>query len=179
MKKLIVFQILIFSVLLLPACGTVSEPTDSPQVPPTATNTSLPPTVSNMALPSPTTTEALEPFPEGDCDPNTERIEMDASFIRSVEGGSVLEACAVFCLWIPEGSKLEIGITDFDVDLDVYVDTDLSVLQTEDQCHWMSNEYGIEDEQITIQNPGGRYYIQVCSYEGLASDFILYNEFTP
>jgi hypothetical protein len=104
---------------------------------------------------------------------------MNTSLSRHVEGGAVLEACAVFCLWVPEGSRLEIGISDFDVDLDVYVDADLSVLQSEDQSSWMSNAYGIEDEQVTIRSPGGRYYIQVCSFAGMTSDFILFNEFVP
>jgi hypothetical protein len=32
---------------------------------------------------------------------------------------------------------------------------------------------------VYITNPGGRYYIQVCSYEGVASTFLLNSVFNP
>jgi hypothetical protein len=104
---------------------------------------------------------------------------MNTSVEKSVQGGSYPDACEVFCLWVPDGSRLDIGISDFDVDLDIYVDVDLSVLQFEDHGRWESNAYGTGDEEVTIYDPGGRYYMQVCSYEGVASSFTLYNEFTP
>jgi hypothetical protein len=121
----------------------------------------------------------MEPFVGGDCDPQTERVEMNTSLTYSVQGGTYPDACEVFCLWVPEGSRLVIGIRDFNVDLDIYVDTDLSVLQYEDHGRWESNAYGTGDEQVTINNPGGRYYMQVCSYEGVPSSFDLHNTFTP
>jgi hypothetical protein len=104
---------------------------------------------------------------------------MNTSLSRSLQGGADIESCEVYCLWVPEGSSLEIGISGFDVDLDLYVDIYYSVLQFEVNSRWESNAFGTEDEQVAIQNPGGRYYMQVCSYEGLSSDFFLYNEFTP
>jgi hypothetical protein len=104
---------------------------------------------------------------------------MDTRLPKSVSGGSYPDACEVFCLWVPDGSRLEIGISNFNVDLDIYVDVNLSVLQYEDHGQWESNAYGTVDESVSISNPGGRYYMQVCSYEGLASGFTLHNTFTP
>ena len=81
---------------------------------------------------------------------------------------------------MPEsGSSLEVGISRFNVDLDMYVDTDLSVLELDDHGQWESNNYGAGNESVTIENPGGRYYIQVCSFEGKASSFNIWSEFTP
>jgi hypothetical protein len=59
------------------------------------------------------------------------------------------------------------------------VDTDVSVLEYGDHGQWESNAYGTDDEAVSISNPGGRYYIQVCSYEGLASNFVLSNTYAP
>jgi hypothetical protein len=89
---------------------------------------------------------------------------MDTSVQMSVTGGTYPDICAIYCLWVPDGQLLEIGISNFDVDLDVFVDTDLSILEYDDRGMWRSNAYGAVDESITIQDPGGRYYVQVCSY---------------
>jgi ABC-type glycerol-3-phosphate transport system substrate-binding protein len=120
-----------------------------------------------------------ETFVGGDCDSSTTRVDMNTTTSQSVQAGNYPDACEVYCLWVPEnGSRLDIGISNFDVDLDMYVDTDLSVLTYEDHGQWESNAYGTGDESVTISNPGGRYYIQVCSYEGLASSFNLSSTFT-
>jgi len=77
---------------------------------------------------------------------------------------------------------LTIGISDFSIDCDLYVDKDLSVLEYSDHGAWQSNDYGTGDEQVTISNPDGRYYVQVCTYDvdvNLESDFVLYSIFTP
>jgi len=111
-------------------------------------------------------------FVGGDCESGTTRLEMNSTASGSISAGSYPDTCTVFCLWVPDsGSSLNIGISGFDVDLDMYVDTNLSVLQFEDHGQWDSNEYGSVDESVSISSPGGRYYIQVCSYEGLASSF--------
>lgn len=154
--------------LLLLGCVLSPSPTNTP----TPTDT---PTPTNTPVPSPTPT----PFVGGECAPGTRRIEMGVRYHEHVNRGGYPDCCEVYCLWVPEGDRLEIGISDFDVDLDIYVDTDLTVLQFSDHGQWESNAYGTGDEQVTIYNPGGRYYIQVCSYEGLASDFVLYSEFSP
>ena len=111
-------------------------------------------------------------FVGGDCESGTTRLEMNSTASGSISAGSYPDTCTVFCLWVPDsGSSLDIGISGFDVDLDMYVDTNLSVLQYEDHGQWESNDYGTGDESVSISSPGGRYYIQVCSYEGLASTF--------
>ena len=111
-------------------------------------------------------------FVGGDCDSGTTRLQMNSRASGSISAGTYPDTCTVFCLWVPDdGSGLDIGISGFDVDLDMYVDTNLSVLQFEDHGQWESNDYGTGDESVSISSPGGRYYIQVCSYEGLASTF--------
>ncbi|HJX59526.1 MAG TPA: hypothetical protein VJ481_03150 [Patescibacteria group bacterium] len=66
------------------------------------------------------------------------------------------------------------SLAGFDVDLDIYVDRNLSVLAFEDHGQWESNAYGNGDEYISLSSPqGGPYYMQICSYEGLASPFTL------
>ena len=125
-----------------------------------------------------TTTTSEETFSGGDCDSGSTRVEMNTSTQLSVSAGNYPDSCNYYCLWVPEaGSTLEIGIRDFDIDLDMYVDTDLSVLTFEDHGQWESNAYGDGDESVTISDPGGRYYIQVCSYEGLASNFTFWSTF--
>ena len=96
----------------------------------------------------------------------------------AVEG---IQGCPVFCLWVPEGRELDIRILDFTIDLDLYVDKDLSSLMSQsiDEAKWVSNAYGTGDERISISNPDGRYYIQVCSYEELVGGVSLYASFSP
>ena len=121
-------------------------------------------------------------FQGGDCESGTTRVEMDTSATKSTSGGSFLDNCNEFCLWVPDGgSSLVIGISDFDIDLDIYVDPNLSVLSEEDSgtSRWESRNAEGADDSVTISNPGGRYYIQVCYYEGGHSSFTLHNQFTP
>jgi hypothetical protein len=104
---------------------------------------------------------------------------MNTSVIKHVSGGTYPDTCEIFCLWVPDGRQLEIGISDFEIDLDLYVDIDLSILEYGDHGLWMSNGYGSGDELVVIEDPGGRYYVQVCSYEAAPSDFRLRSTFTP
>lgn len=136
------------------------------------------------SAPAPQVTDSpavvAEPFVGGECEGDSIRVEMNTSSAQAVSAGSYPEACEYYCLWVPDsGSQLDIGISGFDVDLDLYVDTDLSVLSYEDHGAWESNAYGTGDESVLISSPGGRYYLQVCSYEGLASAFTLTNAFAP
>ena len=160
MRKLIFVSMAVVFILPILACGAITPPTNTP-------------------IPRPTNTP---PFVGGDCDPATERIEMNTSVTKSTSGGSFLDNCNEFCLWVPDsGSSLDIGISDFDIDLDIYVDPNLSVLSEEDSgtSRWESRNAEGADDSVTISNPGGRYYIQVCYYEGGHSSFTLHNQFTP
>ncbi len=119
-----------------------------------------------------------EGFVGGDCESGTTRLEMNSRTSGQITGTTYPDSCTVFCLWVPEGgSRLDIGISDFDVDLDMYVDTNLSVLEYEDHGQWESNAYGTGDESVSITSPGGRYYIQVCSYEGIPSGFTIHSDY--
>ena len=120
------------------------------------------------------------PFVVGECEGESTPIDMNTTLQMSVQVGDYPDSCEFYCLWVPEnGNQLDIGISNFDIDLDLYVDTNISVLAYEDRGEWSSYAFGVDDEAVSIFNPGGRYYIQVCSYEGLASTFTLYNIFTP
>jgi len=132
--------------------------------------------------PSETSTTVIESFVSGECDGSTIPIDMNTTYQHQVEQGSYPASCSFYCLWVPEsGSSLEIGISRFGVDLDMYVDTNLSVLASSETGtgRWESDNYGSGNESVTIGNPSGRYYIQVCSYEGEASTFNLWNKYTP
>jgi len=161
--------LLLFVLLVLPAlaCGLPNLSSSSDTNSSSETNTdTLPPTAT--------------PFVGGECDSGSIRIEMNSSTQQNVDAGDYPASCRYYCLWVPEnGDKLDIGISNFDIDLDMYVDTDLSVLTFEDHGEWESNAYGDGDESVSINNAEGRYYIQVCSYEGLASTFTFWSTFTP
>jgi hypothetical protein len=120
-------------------------------------------------------------FTGGDCQSGTTRIEMNRSISGSIsEDNDELAYCTEFCLWVPEGgSRLDISISDFNVDLDLYVDTDYQVLLTGDigEAGWESIDIGDGDESVSISSPGGRYYIQVCSYEMESSSFTLETDY--
>ena len=117
-------------------------------------------------------------FVGGECESGTTRLQMNTRTSGQVSGGPYPDNCTVYCLWVPDdGSRLEIGISGFDTDLDMYVDTNLSVLQFDDHGQWESNDFGTGDESVSISNPGGRYYIQICSYENVASGFTIDSDY--
>jgi hypothetical protein len=161
----IVTSILVIMVL---SCQTLSTPTAVPPQP-----TAVPPT--------PTTAPAA--FVPGECDPSAQPIEMNTSYNNHITGGPYPETCPMYCLWTPKGSQLKIGIKDFSINLDMYVDQNLSVTESGDFGQWYShNASETGSEEVTIDNPDGRYYIQVCAYSPNLSDetnFTLYSNFTP
>ncbi len=125
-----------------------------------------------------------EPFTGGECEGNSIRLNMNSSASGNIQGGNTFEQVyQMFCLWVPEnGSRLVIEVSNFsaDVDLDLYVDRSYSTLLSESGFgEWYSNDVGTTREQVTINNPGGRYYIQVVSYNGSPSSFTISNTFTP
>lgn len=120
-------------------------------------------------------------FTGGDCQPGTTRVEMNRSISAQIsQDDDALAFCTEYCLWVPEGgSRLDITISDFDVDLDLYVDTSYQVLMGDQagEAAWESIDFGPDDESVSISSPGGRYYIQVCSYEGNPSSFTLQTDY--
>ena len=180
MKKLNVVCIAAVLVVLIVACGPSVGPTDTQgqSLMPTYTPRTQP-TVASLIRPTADATNGKEPLNEGVCDPSIDRVGMNTRVSKRVQGSSSSVSCEAFCLCVPDGSRLDIGISDFVVDLDIYVDVDLSILEPQDNGRWESDAFGTVDEQVSIQNPGGCYYMKVCSYEGEPGTFILWNDFTP
>lgn len=117
-------------------------------------------------------------FVPGPCADGTTPLPMNQRANGSIVGGMYPDSCTVFCLWVPEnGRQLDIEISGYSEDLDMYVDQDLNILQYDDFGQWYSREGGSVNESVSIDNPGGRYYIQVCSYEGTPSDFRIDSNF--
>lgn len=122
--------------LILPAtaCGT------SPQL----TNTPVPITRS-----APTNTP--EPFVGSECDPGSDRVEMNTHNFAYVAGSyTYREACSMYCLWVPDGSQLKIGISDFKEDLNLHMDVDLLDLHYGNPTCWESTDYGPVNELVYI-----------------------------
>jgi len=193
-RKILLLCLFLLLVLLMSSCGTSSEP--SP------TNTQLPPTVlpTNTPLPS-TPAPTSTPFWGGPCDPSTEQIEINTRLKKGLGVGYTPpgKTCSVYCIHVPEGSQLLVGIADLDYQLNFLVGRDLF-------SNWdpglpphrgmlVGNKRIIVNPRTEIKNPSGRYYIYVCpgedsgefwGYEGDgntitytdAALFTLYNEFT-
>jgi hypothetical protein len=131
-------------------------------------------------LPPPTPT----PFVGGECDPNAIRLSMDNSLDGYIAGGDVFEeTIAMFCLWVPDGgTNLIIGIRDFTPDLDIYVSVSYDELMSPTGFgEYYSNTRALgTPDQVSIPNPGGRYYIQVVSYEfNTSANFTIWSQYTP
>lgn len=169
--KTLLLGLLPLLILLVISCG------QSPQT--TPTNTQPPPTIHT------------EPFVSGECHPSTDRIEMNKRLTKGFGAGYTANdaLCAVYCLWVPDGSQLIIGIADLDARLYLHVTDDL-------YARWDSGLPENEGNKVKYLNPSGRYYIYVCpdedsskfmGYEAAggsitftdATLFTLYNEFTP
>lgn len=158
MKGKIIFTF-VFLLVTLIASSCESE------IPPSATVTQEKPMIE------PTST--FEPFVIGECHPAAELIEMNNSYNKGVGCGYTdLEyGCAMYCLWVPEGSQLKISITDTFSDLTLIVKRDLFE-DLDSAAGWISDEVGrYRDESVTIENPGGRYYILACPKGGQSCSF--------
>ena len=174
-EKNLLLGLFILLTLLLISCG------DASRSPLAITPTSLPI--------EPTSTP--QPFVAGECEPSIDRIEMNTSLTKGYGAGyTPLDMpCSAYCLQVPKGSQLIIGIADLDANLYLNVVRDF-------YTNW---DFGLPDNEgskVKYQNPSGRYYIYVCpvedvgefwSYEGHgdsitftdATLFSLYNEFLP
>jgi len=116
----------------------------------------------------------LSDYQPGACDTGTIALPANESMQGQVSGGAYPNNCVIYCLWVPEGgNQMDITISGFDEDLDMYVDQSLGILQEDDFGQWYSNDAGSGNESVNIEGPGGRYYIQVCSYEGTPSSFTI------
>ena len=160
-----------------PPTATAIPPSPTPAP---ATPTPAEPTVT--PLPPPPT----EPFVPGACDSRSTPIDANTVYNLNMHSttASYPANCLYYCLWIPDGGNLLIGIYDFNVDLDVYVGygsmeaVDGVRPVWGDTYDWMSNSYGTGDEEVNIPGPRtGAYYIEVCSYGGTASPFRLETSF--
>ena len=92
--------------------------------------------------------------------------------------------CLYYCFQIPNGNALDIGIYNFNTDLDIYIGfgtieaVDGVEPEWGESYDWMSNEYGTGDEVVNIPNPrAGVYYVEVCSFQGESSPFRLEVDF--
>jgi len=161
------------------ACGGPTEPTNPPPIaPPEPTPTSPP------AAPTPTSPPAV-PY-SCECDPRAEQIDINTTVPLEMQRatGGYPANCQYWCACVPGGgSSLEFGISDFVVDLDLYVawnDYEGITGQTlvyGETYTWLSNDYGTGNEAVNISNPNeGPYYIEVCSYEGEPSPYNLTSE---
>lgn len=143
--------------------------------------------VSCTPKPQSTPTNTPEVVNESDCHPSTERIEMNTSLSGGVGPSySYPEVCSVYCLWVPDGTQLKIGISDLFSDLSMYVAQDLFT-------RWDASGSGTQDKSVSIADPSGRYYIWVCPPDSSVSytkvgatmietsdaQFTLSSEFTP
>jgi len=170
------------------ACAGPTEPTNPPQptlppVPPTAVPLLPEPTLA----PEPTSApQQLDLDYTCECDSRAEPIDINTTIplnMHQATGGYPAN-CQYWCACVPGGgSGLDIGITDFNVDLDIYVawnDYDGITGQTPvygESYTWMSNDFGTSDEWVSVDNPQeGPYYVEVCSYEGDPSPYNLVTE---
>jgi len=131
----------------------------------------------------------------GPCDPSTEQIEINTQLTKGLGVGYTPLGmhCSVFCLQVPEGSELVIGLADLEMQLNLRVTRDL-------HPYWdpgfTSGQGSIRNPKNQLMNPVGTYYIHVCPGEGFgdfwsdegrcspatftdATLFTLYNEFKP
>jgi len=140
----------------------------------------------------------LSPPFAGPCDPSTEKIEMNTRLTKGLGVGYTPSDmhCSVFCLQVPEGSELKIGIADLDMQLSLRVTRDLYPYWDPGFSSKQGTTSRITSSSERTTNPVGRYYIHVCPGESFgefwsdegrctpatftdATLFTLYNEFLP
>ncbi|MCR6643777.1 MAG: PPC domain-containing protein [Terricaulis sp.] len=86
------------------------------------------------------------------------------------------ENARYYCFSIPQGvQSATVTLSGMTADLDLYVGSgSITSVQGNEAYEWMSNVSGTGDDTITINQPvAGVYYVEVVSYEGLASRFSL------
>lgn len=86
------------------------------------------------------------------------------------------ENARYYCFSLPDGvQSVTVTLSGMTADLDLYMgEATISSVQGNQTYKWMSNVPGTADDTITVTQPaGGVYYVEVVSYEGLASRFTL------
>jgi hypothetical protein len=91
--------------------------------------------------------------------------------------------CLYYCVGVPSGTdNLEIGVTDFTIDLNLYIGRGsidvLNDVDVDEGSDWYSHHAGDgRDEEVSITNPlGDVYYIEVCSFDGRSDTFTLWTD---
>ncbi len=155
-----------------------------PSVAPEPTNTPIPPPPpterpTNTPEPTPVTCESLDdrvatvPIILGE----SYSLEMPSST------GYYPSNCVYYCMGVPSNlGTVRIGVTDFSVDLNLYIGRGsinvLNDVDIEEGSDWYSHtsEDGT-DESVSISGPTPDvYYIEVCSYDGRGDFFTLWTE---
>jgi hypothetical protein len=118
----------------------------------------------------------------GACEPQPEEIQVNTPYSRYLDATNQGYPCncAYYFVRIPDvSSSLTISLSGFSEDLDLYVGySSIETILGEDareDWQWKSNEFGLDDEVVTISNPetADPYYIEVCSYEATGSDYTI------
>jgi hypothetical protein len=140
------------------------------------------PQVATLNVPSITAT-AVAPAVGGECDARSTRILANTAYSLRMEATAdpYPSNCLYYCMWLPDaGEALEISLADALADLDLFVgygsmEAIAGVDVVEGQTYtWKSNTPGTGNEALQIASPAaGVYYLEVCSYEGEATDFRL------
>ncbi len=171
--------VLLGSGLLLVGCSSGSAtPTPAGETTPTPAGETTP-TPAAETTPTPAAETTPTPAAEttgGDCEAGTPSIQVGTDYSGNIAGGNFPDNCTEVCIWSPDASSLTIGVSGPDLDLDLFVDPVLDVLTSTSSsgtAEWESNAYGTGPEEVTIYDPQGRYYAQVCSYDGSATGFVL------
>jgi hypothetical protein len=113
------------------------------------------------------------------CDSRSTSMDLNTSKnlnLKMTGDGTFPGNCAHFCLAVPDGaSDLEIGISNFASDLDLYVaasSLDKLMDSSTDASEFTSNETGLDPETVSVPDPAsGAWYAQVCSYQSVDTDF--------
>jgi hypothetical protein len=140
------------------------------------------PQVATLDVPSITAT-AVAPIVGGECDARSTRILADTVYSLRMEATAdpYPYNCLYYCMWLPDaGEALAVSLSDASADLDLFIgygsmEAVAGVDVVEGQTYtWKSNTPGTGNEALQIPSPAaGVYYLEVCSYEGDATDFRL------
>jgi hypothetical protein len=137
------------------------------------------PTVAPTTNPGVIDTPTTAPQASGTIDERARLIQIGQTVTSNITAGPYPYGMDFYAVQVPAGtSSVTVTLSGFSgVDLDLYVDSDDSILNTEgDMGTWQSNQFGAGDESVTISNPAGVLYILVNTYDvdtTLSTDYTL------